>query len=125
MDSLLSQELLIATQTLAENLTASEPFVRYAHAQKILNNDPASLELLGKLSSVQASLRNLQLRSAVKQNDIDELRDLQDKVQANPVILDYAQAQQNAVAYLKEINVEISQLIGLDFAALSRRSSCC
>ena len=125
MDSLLSQEFLSATQTLAENLAASEPIVRYAHAKKILNNDAASQELLAKLSAVQAGLRNLQLRSAVRQSDIDELRSLQDKAQTNPIIVDYAQAQQNAVAYLREINVEISQLIGLDFAALARRSSCC
>ena len=125
MDSLLSQEFLSVTQTLAENLAASEPIVRYAHAKKILNNDAASLELLAKLSAVQAGLRNLQLRSAVTQSDIDELRSLQDKAQTNPIIVDYAQAQQNAVASLREINVEISQLIGLDFAALARRSSCC
>ena len=120
-----SLELSTATQTLAETLAASEPILRYQQAKKILDGDLTAQDLLQKLSVAQADLRDRQLRSEVAQADIDQLRTLQGEAQANPIILEFAQSQQTAVAYLREINQEISQLIGLDFAKLARRSSCC
>ena len=120
-----SLELSTATQTLAETLAASEPILRYQQAKKILDGDLTAQDLLQKLSVAQADLRDRQLRSEVAQADIDQLHTLQSEAQANPIILEFAQSQQTAVAYLREINQEISQLIGLDFAKLARRSSCC
>ena len=118
-------EFITAAQTLAENLAASEPIVQYRQAKTGLEHDTPAQELLDKLSTTQAGLRNRQLRNAVRQLDIDQLRSLQSEAQANPVILEFAETQQGAVAYLRDINQQISQLIGLDFASLARRSSCC
>ena len=39
-------------------------------------------------------------------------------------IVDYAFTQQAAIAYLREINHTISELIGTDFAALAKKSTC-
>jgi hypothetical protein len=48
------------------------------------------------------------------------------ETQANRLIGGYIQTQDNATAYLKEVNQEISQWLGVDFAALARRpNSCC
>ena len=118
-------EFITAAQTLAENLAASEPIVQYRQAKTGLEHDTPAQELLDKLSTTQAGLRNRQLRNAVRQLDIDQLRSLQSEAQANPVILEFAETQHGAVAYLRDINQQISQLIGLDFASLARRSSCC
>ena len=61
---------------------------------------------------------------AVTQADLDQLRVFQREVQSNHVIIEYARAQQDAIAYLREINQEIGELLGVDFAALAGRSSC-
>jgi cell fate (sporulation/competence/biofilm development) regulator YlbF (YheA/YmcA/DUF963 family) len=61
----------------------------------------------------------------VTQANVDQLRALQREVQSNDVIVDYATTQQSAVAYLREINQVISELIGTDFAALAKRPGCC
>lgn len=58
------------------------------------------------------------------QADIERLRTLQNQAQANLTIMTYIQAQQNAIAYLPAVNMEISQLLGIDFAALSNRAVC-
>jgi len=118
-------ELLNVTIALANNLAASEPFILYQQALSRFDSDSAAQTLLENISRTQAAMRKRQTRNEVNKTDIDQLRALQSEAQANPVIMEYSQAQQNAVGYLKEINKEISQLIGVDFASLARRSSCC
>jgi cell fate (sporulation/competence/biofilm development) regulator YlbF (YheA/YmcA/DUF963 family) len=117
-------ELFIATQTLAENITASEPFVAFHLAQNCLDGDAAAIDLLERLSTAQADIRKRQQQGGVRQSDVDALRQLQREVQANPIIVQYAQAQKNAINLLREVNQEISTLLDVDFASLARRSCC-
>lgn len=120
----LPENLQAATQALSENLCAAEPFVRYNRAQARLDGDRQAKELLNQLSTTQAKIRTMQSNGGLAQTDIDTLRALQNEVQHNRTIMDYANAQQTAVSYLREINQEISQLLGVDFAALARQSTC-
>ncbi len=116
--------LLAATQALAENIVASEPFVNYDRARVQFKADAQANLLVARLSSLQAELRQHQFQNQVTPENISQLRAAQHDVQANQVIMDYMGTQQAAVAYLREINQEISQLLGADFAALAKRSSC-
>lgn len=120
----LPSALLAATEALAENLVASEPFVNYDRARVQLKADSQANQLLAHLSQLQAELRQRQAQGQVTQENINQLRAVQSDVQANHVIMDYMSTQQLAVAYLREINQEISQLLGADFAVLAKRSSC-
>ncbi len=117
-------DLMTATQVLAEHLLASEPFANYQQASAQFNGDPQARGLMEHLSQAQADLRR-QTSLGVTQADVDQLRALQREVQSNPVIIDYAVTQQAAVAYLREVNQVISELIGTDFAALAKRPGCC
>jgi cell fate (sporulation/competence/biofilm development) regulator YlbF (YheA/YmcA/DUF963 family) len=121
----LPANLLAATETLAENLLASEPFTAYHAAQARLNADAGARALLQRLSQSQAELRQKQARRTVTQSEVDQLRALQSAVQTDRTITDYGRAQQAAVGFLREINQEIGELIGVDFAALAKRPGCC
>lgn len=120
----LSPELEQATENLIENLLDSETFLVYQQSQSQLNSDSDARGLLDLMSTLQAALRHKQSANSVTQSDIDELRAIQEQVQANEAIMAYAQSQQNAVAFLREINLEISQVLGLDFSALAKKNSC-
>ncbi len=120
----LTLELQQATESLIENLIASEAFRVYHRAQQELNSDPQARSLLERLSAMQADLRRKQSPNAVTQADIEELRTVQRQVQTNRAIMQYARSQQDAVNFLREINVEISQLLGVDFAALAKQNTC-
>ena len=121
----LPPDLQEAVEALAENLAQSEPLILYRQAQARLDADHQAHTLLERLSAAQADLRARQGRGgAITQADIDQLRVLQHQVQTNRTIMDYAQAQQAAIAYLPEVNQEISQLLGVDFAALAGPASC-
>lgn len=116
--------LQAATETLAQQLLQAEPIARYHRAKDALEKDAQARSLLERLSAAQANLRVRQARGSITQDEIRSLRGLQDQVQSNPVIMDYALAQQEALAYLPQVNQTISELLGVDFAALAGPASC-
>lgn len=122
---IIPETLYQATQSLADNLASSEPFVHYFQARQAFEADSDAQSLLKDLSSIQREIRQKQQRGQVTQEDIDVLRAMQQQAQSNETMMQYANTQQNAVNFLREINQEISQLLGVDFAALSRQTGCC
>ncbi len=120
----LSSELYQATDNLIQNLLASEAFLKYQQSLVAMNSDSEAHGLLELLSTLQAGLRHKQNANNVTQTDVEELRAIQEQVQANPAIMSYAQSQQKAVNFLREVNQEISQTLGVDFAALAKKNTC-
>jgi cell fate (sporulation/competence/biofilm development) regulator YlbF (YheA/YmcA/DUF963 family) len=116
--------LQAAAERLAEMLCREDPIAEYRQAVDALETDPHARQLLDQLAAAQADMRVHQKDNSVTQADLDHLRDLQQQVETNQIIMRYAQAQQLANIYLIGVNQEISQLIGVDFAALAR-SGCC
>ena len=125
MDTIYSlpDEILTAAEQLADALLRAGPIAAYQQAKARLDGDNHARELLERFLRTQSDLRVRQSRNAVTQTDVDELRALQRQVQSNRIILDYAETQQAAVAYLPGVNQEISQLLGVDFASLAGPSS--
>ena len=124
MQTVLSAQLQEAARSLLDNLLASEAFVAYKEARTRFDADDSARTQLKQLSDLQASLRRKQTAGGVAQAEIDTLRTLQQKVQQNRILMEYTQAQQAAVNFLREINTEISGLLGLNFAALANHATC-
>ena len=117
-------ELYQATDGLIQNLLASEPFLVFQKAQVQFKSDSQAHGLIERLSALQNDVRRKQSNGSVTDADIVELRSVQNEVQANPTLMTYTSAQQEAVNYLREINQEISQLLGVDFAILAKQKTC-
>ena len=113
-----------ATEALISNLLASEAFIHYHQAQNQLDHDSEARALLNQLAQLQAQLRIQQANGGVTPAEIGALRELQGLVQRNRTITAYAQTQQEAVNFLREINAETSQLLGLDFASFANHATC-
>ena len=124
MQTILNSSMQEATDALIGNLLASEAFVRYQQAHTRLNEDRQARVLLEQISRTQADLRKKQTDGGVTQAEIDTLRALQEQVQHNSVIMVYAQSQQDAINFLREINDEISQLLGINFASFANHATC-
>jgi cell fate (sporulation/competence/biofilm development) regulator YlbF (YheA/YmcA/DUF963 family) len=123
--STLPDTLLAATSALTDNLMQSEPFVRYQDADRKLRANQKAMRLLDELSELQQKVRDHQYSGNISENDVNRLRKLQSEVYTNEVIQEHGYAQEIAVAFLREVNKEISNLIGVDFASLTRRSGGC
>ena len=74
---------------------------------------------------MQQKVRDQQYNGSLVQADLATLRSLQVSVAENQAIQTYLASQEAAKAFLREVNQEISQLMGIDFASLTRRSSSC
>jgi cell fate (sporulation/competence/biofilm development) regulator YlbF (YheA/YmcA/DUF963 family) len=123
--AILPDKVRAALEQLVVSLRQAEPLAAYYQAETNLHADAASVELLERFVSAQNHLRRQQASGDLTQAEMERLRLLQTQVKANVLILTYAQSQQEALAYLPEINYEISQLLGLDFAAMAGPSGCC
>jgi hypothetical protein len=64
------------------------------------------------------------VRGTLTEVHLNQLRALQRQAEMNHVITDDIVAQQAAMAYLLDVSMEISRLLGVDFGALIGRSSC-
>jgi cell fate (sporulation/competence/biofilm development) regulator YlbF (YheA/YmcA/DUF963 family) len=124
MQTVLTPSMQEATEALISNLVASQACIRYQQAHTRLNDDLQAHTLLDQLSHAQADFRKKQANSGVSQAELDALRILQEQVQNNKTIMIYAQAQQEAVNFLREINNEISQLLGINFASFANHATC-
>ncbi len=124
MEFAMTSELQRATQALRDSLLASEPFLRYSKARARLDADFEALGLLDRLSKAQARVRQRPAVGSLTQSDIDGLRDLQKMAHEKPVVMEYAQSQQEAADFLGEINKEMSELLGINFASYAKHSTC-
>jgi cell fate (sporulation/competence/biofilm development) regulator YlbF (YheA/YmcA/DUF963 family) len=124
-DLILTPDMVTATDSLGVALRQAEPVVLYHLARETLEASPEATVLLKRLSETQAAVRTRQTRGEVTPEDMVRLRALQREVQTNSVIRQYAQTQQAALGYLRDVNREISELLGTDFGALAKKPGCC
>jgi cell fate (sporulation/competence/biofilm development) regulator YlbF (YheA/YmcA/DUF963 family) len=126
MDTLsVTPAMVTATESLGTTLRQAEPVVFYHLARETLEANSEATALLKRFSEAQAVVRSRQARGEVTPADVERLRALQREVQANPTILQYVQTQQSALGYLREVNRDISELLGTDFGSLAKRPGCC
>jgi len=114
-----------ATQQFAMKLRASLPIAAFWEASGRLEADEGAQLLLAQLQERQQALVQKQQDGGdITQDEIDALRRAQREAQDDPVIMAYVQTQQHALAFLPQVNREISQLLGFDFGALAGAASC-
>ncbi len=114
-----------AAERLGQALRASAPMRAHVGANAALEADAEATGLLDALARRQADLRVKQNDGGLTETDLDALRTLQSRVQAQPTIAVYIQTSQGLRALLAQVNQEISRSLAVDFAGLARKSGCC
>lgn len=117
-------ELEAATESLAETLLHAGPLLAYHNARSKIDSSPGARRLLDDLGRAQTDLRRRQAEGTVTEATVDRVRSLQRSIQANALIMAYATAQRTALDFLPTVNQEISELIGLDYAAQAGQGGC-
>lgn len=118
------EKLDIALNHLARQIKFTKPVNDYLIAKEQFNSDGTAHKIMGDLSAFQKDIRQKQYDNQVTGQDLEQLRTLQKKAQENEVIASYAHSQQEAIDKLREINTEISGLLGIDFATLAKKNRC-
>lgn len=120
-----SADVLEAADVLAQNLSQSSEVLGYLRAENTLQADSDAVHLLQELNNIQQKVRELQYKGSLTQTDISALRAVHAAVIENQTIHNYMTSQEVLKEFLRDVNNEVSQLIGTDFASLTRQNSSC
>lgn len=119
----ISNTLLNATQQFAEALRQTEPLAAYHQALTDFEFSAGSRLLMRQYSEAQQKVRSQSENPT--QADITRLRELYQQVTNDATIMAYHDSQQEAAAYLRLINDELSHLLGMDFSAIAGSGGSC
>lgn len=113
-----------AVKNLAASIQHTEPVYQFLTAREKFNQDSDARKVMEELSEHQKLIRQKQTNNSITADDLQKLRSLQVKAQENKVISSFAFTQQEAIGHMREINTEISNLLGIDFASLAKNTCC-
>ncbi len=125
LQSTIHSDLDESVELLSDALVNSEPMKDYLQANDIFKADHEVMAWMQEYSSLQQKIRTQQQTNQPAKGDLDRLRELMTLIENNKTFQNYSSAQETAILFLREINQEISQMIGFDFASLTQRSGCC
>ncbi|MBW6465903.1 MAG: YlbF family regulator [Brevefilum sp.] len=114
-------ELFDATSDLAESLAHSEVIMRFTNSNQVLINDQDAQRLVQEANELHQKLYAKDASRDFMRENFPRYRELQNQIASNPVLQEQSEAQEMAINFLREVNQEISQLLGIDFGSLTRR----
>lgn len=118
---MLDPELEAAAREFAARLAQTRPLAELRRAQEQLEADAEAQRLLAEWDEKQQELLARQRAGqAITPAEMGALRRLWAQIQNHPAIRAYSEMQRQLQPYLTDLNAEISQVLGLDFGALSR-----
>ena len=119
------QSFITMTTQLGEEMTTISVISNYKALQKKLNEDLHAMELLRKLSASRKELSEKQSSGTFTQDSLKDYSSIQKEVENNQTIREFSLAQQEVMQFVREVNSEISSLMGIDFSSLIPRNNSC
>jgi cell fate (sporulation/competence/biofilm development) regulator YlbF (YheA/YmcA/DUF963 family) len=118
-------ELLRSIDALGDAIERSGPLSALRAAKMSLDMDAQACALLDDLTTAELEVRRRQREGALTKEHIDRYRTARERAMSHPTIIAFAQAQQDATAFLPEVNEVISELLGWDFAQMAAPAGGC
>ena len=109
------------TEEFAEAILQCEDYITFLSSHESFTSNNEVQELLRTFRSKRNDLYGNRFSPTL----MDELKDLQEKINNNAVIQEYEAAQSDLVELLKRTNTIISGNIGIQFAYTEKGGSCC
>jgi cell fate (sporulation/competence/biofilm development) regulator YlbF (YheA/YmcA/DUF963 family) len=122
---MLTMQLQQAAELFVTSVTATPEMNAFVAAKNVFRSDVELQGLRKRLSQRSGELQAKQTTGALTQQEIDEVRFLQNTLNAHPITVQFVQARQAIIARLGECNEAVSGEIGFDFAAAAAPQSCC
>lgn len=121
-----SKEVVMqAARHFAEALAESPQYQAFEQALFTFRQDAVAQDAIRDFQNKQASLKGLLMLDAVSAEDRQELQALADRVNHQPSVIAYSQAQKDLVIISQELGDLVSNAIGLDYASVCRTGGCC
>ena len=126
MKILKGDSIVEKANSFASILASSRELALFNSAREKLEQDKEAQSLLAEFQKKQRELLEARMRKkGFTGDELKAIQALQLKVQANPVIMEFARSQQEAAGLIKEINIEISNAAGFNFGQSSSGGGSC
>lgn len=112
-------------RSFANILASSREFQEFYSTQEKLKDDKEASSLLELFQRRQREIQEAWNQTDFSGGLLDEFGELQRKVESNPTIMEWAQAQQDAISLIQEANQVISNAAGFDFGQSSASGGPC
>ena len=117
--------LVEKARAFAKTLASSEEFEKYYTLQQKLKNDPEARSLLDELERKHQELRDMMQGKRGQEDVYVAIQELQDKIRSNDTIMSWLQAEQLAMAMIREANESITGAAGFDFGQNASTNGAC
>lgn len=125
MEVITKAEVMEAAREFGEALADCEECRAVEQAQEALRNDREARKLVSDYQSTQRSIQMARMWGRrIPEEELDQLKDLEAKINSNPVVKNLLDAQKRLQEMLANLNAEISDLLGIDFASNSSAGCC-
>lgn len=125
MEIIIRNKILEAAEEFGQALADCAECKAVKQTQEALRNDIEAMQLLSDYQSTQCSIQMSKMWGGrVAENELDKLRSLEVKVKSNKIIKNLLDAQKRLQEMLGNLNMEISNLLGIDFASNSSAGCC-
>lgn len=125
MEGITTSSVVEAAEEFGEALADCEECRAVKQAQEALRRDREAGKLLSDYQLIQRSIQMALMRGkTIAKDELDEFRELEAKINSNPIINNLSDAQKRLQEMLGTLNAEISNLLGIDFASNSGAGCC-
>ncbi len=125
METKSPSSLVEKAKAFAKTLASSEEFEEYYSLQQKLKNDPEARSLLEELEKKHQELRDMMQGKGGQEDVYVAIQELQDKIRSNDTIMSWLQAEQLAMAMIREANESITGAAGFDFGQNASTNGAC
>jgi cell fate (sporulation/competence/biofilm development) regulator YlbF (YheA/YmcA/DUF963 family) len=126
MEVMTRTKVMETAREFGEALANCEECRAVEQAEEALRKDREARELLSNYQLTQSSIQRARMWGGrIPKEELDRLKDLEAKINSNPVIKKLLDAQKRLQEMLGNLNTEISNLLGIDFASNSSVGGCC
>jgi cell fate (sporulation/competence/biofilm development) regulator YlbF (YheA/YmcA/DUF963 family) len=119
------ERVLNVSRKFAHAIGKSAQFQNYEKANERLRSDKEAQRLLSEFREAQQLLQMTRSWGGASNTDMKHVEQLQEKLLLNPTLKEYFQSQEELISTLKELNVFISEKLGVDFATLTKPAGGC
>jgi len=126
MEVITTTKVMETAREFGEALANCEECLAVERAEEALRKDSQARKLLSDYQSTQRSVQMARMWGGrIAKDELDGLRSLEAKINSNQIIKNLLDAQKRLQEMLGNLNTEISDLLGIDFASNSTVGGCC
>ncbi len=115
-------EAIACTRTLIDALKTTPAVRHFLAAEPRFRSDPQVKALLTTLQHKAERFRQDQEAGTVRQEQLEELREMQAQFQGHPAVQNFNDAREGVGLLFQETNRIISEILGFDFGQTAGRS---